>query len=393
MNWDLLFAIIFYGFILLFFLKNKKKFKIQAKILALYRTKLGLNLMDKIAKTFPRLLKFISYISISAGFIGMAFIVVVIIRGTYDLLFNGGAPALAPVLPGVPIPGLSITLGFWHWIIAIFFVAVVHEFSHGVFARLYNIKLKSSGFALFGPVLAAFVEPDEKAMAKKSKKDQLSILSAGPFSNLVWGVIFLLVSSLTAVPLENIFFESDSIIVNMVLEGMPAENAGLKAPFVIHAINGIATPDFERFVKATETFRSDKMVQFVTNDGTYEFKATKDPNNSSKGYVGIASFSENLKIKQNFSFLGKLPYLVLWFNNLIVWLFIINVGIGLFNLLPLSIVDGGRMFYLLALAVVKDDKKAKKIWNYASLFIFLLILINIFPYLWKLFLFLGSLIV
>jgi len=80
MNYDLLFALIFYGLILFFFIKNKKKVKIHAKIIAFYRTKLGLKWMDKIAKTFPRLLGVISYVSIFVGFAGMIFIIIVIVK-------------------------------------------------------------------------------------------------------------------------------------------------------------------------------------------------------------------------------------------------------------------------------------------------------------------------
>lgn len=392
MNYDLLFALIFYGLLLLFFYKNRKKVKITSKIIAMYRTKWGLNWMDKIAKTFPRLLKVISYISIFVGFSGMILISGLIVKGTFNMLFNGGTPALAPVLPGVRIPGLAITLGFWHWILAILFVATVHEFSHGVFARLVGLKLKSSGFALFGPILAAFVEPDEKAMAKKSKKDQLAILSAGPFSNIVWGFIFLLVGILTAVPLQSAFFDSEGIVVNRLIEGMPVELSDLEAPFVIYSINGIETPDDVSFVEATETFKPDKKVSFVTNKGNFEVDAEGHPDDSSKGYVGIADFSLSLKVKEKFSFLGKLPYFIIWLNRFIMWLFIINIGVGLFNLLPLGIVDGGRMFYLAALFFVKDAKLAKKLWTAASLFILLLILINIMPYLKSLFEFLFGLI-
>ena len=47
------------------------------------------------------------------------------------------------LLPGVKvIPGLP-TMSFWHWIVAIFILATVHETCHGIFARLNNVKLKS----------------------------------------------------------------------------------------------------------------------------------------------------------------------------------------------------------------------------------------------------------
>ena len=134
-------AILFYGLILLFFLRNRKKFVVQGRIFAIYRTKLGLNLMDKIGNVFRKPLRILAYLSILVGFAVMFFIVYWLIKGTIALLLiPDAAPAVAPVLPGIKVPGLP-TLGFWHWIIAIFIVAVVHEMSHGVLARVFKIKL------------------------------------------------------------------------------------------------------------------------------------------------------------------------------------------------------------------------------------------------------------
>ena len=45
---------------------------------------------------------------------------------------------------------------------------------------------------VFGPIGGAFVEPDEKLLAKRSRRVQLGIFAAGPFSNLASSVIFLL---------------------------------------------------------------------------------------------------------------------------------------------------------------------------------------------------------
>ncbi|MEK6907612.1 MAG: hypothetical protein AABW45_03735, partial [Nanoarchaeota archaeon] len=157
MNLDLIFALVFYGLLFLFYLKNKNKFEVQNKIFALYKTKLGIKLMDKYSKVAPRFLNILGYLGIIVGFLGMIFILYTIIGGTYTLIRGSilgiqTQPVLAPVLPGLKIPGLP-TLSFWHWIIAIFVVAIIHEFSHGLYARLYNLKIKSSGFAFLGPIL------------------------------------------------------------------------------------------------------------------------------------------------------------------------------------------------------------------------------------------------
>ena len=77
-------------------------------------------------------------------------------------------PKIPPLIPLVPyidkiLPtGLVPPFYFTYWIIAIAIVAVFHEFAHGIFAKIRGIRLKSTGFGFLGPLLAAFVEIDEK---------------------------------------------------------------------------------------------------------------------------------------------------------------------------------------------------------------------------------------
>ena len=52
MNLDIILAIVFYAFLIIYFFKNREKFQVQGKIFAMYKTKLGLKFMDKIAKKF-----------------------------------------------------------------------------------------------------------------------------------------------------------------------------------------------------------------------------------------------------------------------------------------------------------------------------------------------------
>ena len=104
-------------------------------------------------------------------------------------------PPLLPLIPYVPeIFKLNFLPPFYftYWIIAIAVIAICHEFSHGIFARRYGVKIKSTGFGFLGPLLAAFVEPDEKQMQKKPKFQQITILSAGTFANIILTIIFFL---------------------------------------------------------------------------------------------------------------------------------------------------------------------------------------------------------
>jgi len=86
---------------------------------------------------------------------------------------------------------------FTYWIVIIAVIAITHEMAHGILMRLYNVKIKSTGFAFFPwffPVFpAAFVEQDEKSMNKSTKFHQLAILSAGTFANVVTAALFLVI--------------------------------------------------------------------------------------------------------------------------------------------------------------------------------------------------------
>jgi len=393
MNWDLIFVFLFYGLIVWHFTKYRDKWELQGKIVGLYKTKLGIKWMQKIADAFPKTLRFFSGFSVAIGFIGMGFILYFLIVGTYALLFVKDAiPAVAPVLPGVRIPGLP-NLGFWHWIIAIFIVATIHEFSHGVYSKLYKVKIKSSGFALFGPILGAFVEPDEKKLKKKSKFKQLAIFSAGPFSNILMAFVILLFINFVSGPVYAEFYEGTGIVVNNLIPGHAAEASGLETPFTVTNINGHETKNFAEFANSTSDVKPGDTIILETDRGTYTLIAGANPKNESRGFIGIADFNTDVSIKPEMEarYGTFIPKTVNWFSMLFFWLFVVSFGIGLFNLLPLGPIDGGRMFYVGLGYFVKNESKRKNIFMSVTLFCVLLIFINLFPYIWKLFFWIGKL--
>jgi len=424
---DLIFALVFYGCVLLFFFKTRKKWEVQSGILALYRTNVGLRFMEKLAKHDTKKtkritgivffiigtiliiigllssymiitgsgiilfilgilvaipLRWLGYAGIIVGFIGMAFIFVVLLISTFKLFFIENAqPGIAPVLPGVRVTGLP-TLSFWHWIISIFILAVVHEFSHGILARVHKVDVKSSGFGFLGPILLAFVEPDEKEISQSSKKAQLSIFGAGPFSNIILGALSILFFIFILGPVSNMILEYDGIAVSGFTSNYPAEKSGLTLPLVIKSINGIETLEFGSFINATKEITPDQKITLGTDKGVVEIKTVEDPKNSSRGFIGIEGLSQHTKTKENVSaFVGDF---FKWFSLLVMWLFFINIGVGLFNLLPLGPVDGGRMFYVASLAIFKNEKRAKKAWMIAMYLVLFLIFVNLIPWLSKL---------
>lgn len=187
----------------IFLYTNRKNLGREGSLI-LYRAKWGVKLIDYIGKKYKKTLKFLSYVSILVGYILMIAILFLIFQTVYLYLTTPiakivRAPPIVPLIPYFPqIFGLQSFFPpfyFIYFILAIIIVATVHEFSHGIFARRYGIRIKSTGFAFlkyFPLIFGAFVEQDDKDMNKKKKIEQMAVLSAGVFANIIVTLLFFL---------------------------------------------------------------------------------------------------------------------------------------------------------------------------------------------------------
>lgn len=391
-NWDLVFLVLFVFVLYLFYRFNKSKFEVQSKFVFIYKSKLGLKLMDKIAKWPKWLLHAFSVLGIVTGFsgmIGMSYLIIVL---TFKFIMapSVNPPPLSPVIPGVEIPGLGY-ISFFHWIIAIFVVATIHEFSHGFIARFFKVKVKASGFLFFGPILGAFVEPDEKQLAKQSSYKQLSIFAAGPFSNILTGFIFFAILLLIT-PSIGSMYQDKGVQIFSIDANYPAALAGMSAGENILSINNNHVSTIEDFSLLLNNTKPNQKISIGTNLKNYTLTLTSSPDNKQKSFLGIRVQSSGLDIKPDVaSKYGTFwPSAALWIFYLFRWLFLVSVGIALFNLLPMGPLDGGRMFLSALTLIFKDEKKAKVIWITIGIFLLGLIIIDLLPFLKKLILFILS---
>lgn len=196
--YDLVFLGIFLIFVIVFLSTRRKNLQRQG-ILYLYKTKLGINFIDWFAKAFQKPLRVLQYVVLVSGYCLMAGIIWLMTKSTYLYLTTSiaqiiRAPPVFPVIPYFPqifgLESLFPPLYFTYFILALGIIAVVHEFSHGIFARIYKFKIHSTGFAFLGPILGAFVEPDEKQMEKAPKLKQMVVLAAGTFANVIVTILF-----------------------------------------------------------------------------------------------------------------------------------------------------------------------------------------------------------
>lgn len=389
MNLDLILFLVFVILIFLFYLRHKKRFEIQSGVFALYRTRWGLSWMDSVAKKHPRFLKLLTFLGVLVGFVGMIAMTAILVKATLELLFVPEAPpALAPVLPGIKIaPGLP-TLSFLHWIISLIIIAIVHEFSHGVVARLFNIKIKSSGFAFLGPIPAAFVEPDEKQMEKKSRKVQLGVLAAGSFSNILLGLMVIGIA-ITLSPFTNGLLESNGVFIVNLEEGGPLNLSGVSVGENILKINELDVGTVSELSGILTDANPGDEIVLETDKGVYNVLLGE---NEEKAYLGASlSAAEISYTEQALDKYGRgLLDLISWFTQLLFWLWIINIGVGLFNLLPLGPIDGGRML-VVGLTYFMSKENATKVWKAVSFFLLFLLIINLLPWFIRLFNYLMTL--
>ncbi len=381
MNIDTLSIIAFYSALLFLFVKYKSKFTIQG-IIALYKTRLGLRMMNRLARMNHTLLQAFATSGIIVGFLGMAAGFIFLLKETLKFLtVPETVTPLVPLLPGISIPGVPV-LSFWHWIIAIFISAVVHEFSHGVIARFHNIPIKSSGFAFLGPILAAFVEPDDTIMNHKQPKQQLGVLAAGPFSNILLGIAFFLIFNFITAPFFLDSFTGSGITVSTLIDDSPAYEANITVPFTLLKINDQETLNALQFVNATQDIHPGNIVKLETDKGIFELAVAENPGNKSQGFIGLSGFTQELAPAGKAEGKPWLLGIITWANLLVMWLFVINIGIAIFNLLPFSPADGGKMA-LIALQSVFPTR-GKQLWRILQITTISLIVINLLPWVLKL---------
>ncbi len=385
MNVQSIAALVFILIMVIFLFLNRKKIEVQ-KILfpllyfVMYRTRLGLDWMDRIAKRVPRTLHFIGIISIIAGFLGMGLITYELTASTLKLFLTPEAPpSVKPVLP-FEAKGVFF-VPFIYWITAIFLIAAVHEFAHGVMARVYKLNVKSSGFAFLGiifPVIpAAFVEPDEKKIVKKTTSEQLAIFSAGAFANVIFAGLVFLIIAFAINPVASKMIDLTGVKVTSITKESPADIGGITAGELITRINDMPVTTLENFTTTLKKTSPGTRLRIVTNQTSHVLIVGASEKDASKPYLGVMVAQGT---KPNDSFIKRYgentTAFLRWFFGLLYWLFLLNLGIGLFNLVPIGPIDGGRMLHLV-LTTYLPKKTGLKVFSWISFILLAMLLINV----------------
>jgi membrane-associated protease RseP (regulator of RpoE activity) len=250
----------------------------------------------------------------------------------------------------------------------------MHEGGHGIVAALEKIKIKTGGFAIFIAMFAGFVEPDEEEFEKAKKISKLRVIGAGATSNvlfaLVLGVILLTNPFFAMVlpePLLSIFYElPEGVLILSIIENSGAEQAGLLANDIITSINGIPILSPVDFPSLNP---GDTATVSVLRDGQpldFGLTVMPAPDDPERGLIGIMR-------DNSFAYTPVMNFIE-WndptVSMFLLWLWMISFFIGIINMLPLPILDGGKFIHIIIDKRFSDKAVKTTMWAiYAFTFI------------------------
>lgn len=384
---QLIFAAVFFAALALFLLLKRRHVIVEWLIfpvvyMAMYRAGWGIKAMDSIAGRLRPLLKALGVVAVVIGFIGMGLISYQLVKNLSEIVTRSSSGSSVGIIQpfAKDVPG-TIFVPFIYFIISIFIIAVLHEFSHGVMARVHKCKVKSSGFAFLGLVIpiipAAFVEPCEKEMSRKSRMAQLSILAAGAVSNILCAAAVLMLIVYVSEPLVRSMVTPLGVEVVKVEKDSPAELAGLHLGELITSINDVQILDSKAMVEYLGARSPGDALKIGTNVSSHAAVLSAHPDGSGRPYMGfqvVNRFVVSDAAKASYG--SYLADSVLWISGLLFWLFNLSLGIGLFNLVPLGPIDGGKMLRI-GLSSWFEDSMAHRLWIAISVAFFSAILLNV----------------
>lgn len=341
--------------------------------LIMWKTKRLRGFINGIANLLPKFWKWFMTVGLVICYGAMALMTYALLQSLSTIV---EAPQVSIILPGVEMPGSTIFVPFSYGLLALATVLIVHEFSHGIMSRVEGINIKSIGLLIFTILPGAFVEPDEDELKEASRLARLRVYTAGSMANITLAVIALLIcGAISTMVIPNDFSE-DGIEITRVIEDSPA-NGVLKEGMILKSIDNQSVGSSNEYLNIVGNTTPNNNLSIVTDQGEYVLTLDKNPRNESRGFIGIQAGKHYVINPEVSSVWGnQLPWVWFSLSELFQWIFILNIGIGLFNLLPMKPLDGGHMFEIL-LSYRLNEETYKPIVKAVSIILAIIIVVSI----------------
>jgi membrane-associated protease RseP (regulator of RpoE activity) len=331
-----------------------KNYKVQdALIRVLGRTRRGIRVFADV--------------SVIAGFLMMGFAFWFLFSNITNFFVQPTEFAELTVL----IPGVTLTSGsaIMYFLLSIPIVLVVHEGAHGIVGVMEKIGIKTGGFAIFIAMFAGFVEPDEEQFSKAKKISRLRLIGAGPTSNVIFAfalgaILFTnpMFAMIVPEPFLSSFYEEaeDGVLVLSLIDGGGAQQAGIQENDVIIKINDVNIASAVDLQK-NPLEPGDTVDVTILRDGSqivFPVTIMASPDDPERGLIGIMRNDQPPTPIYNIIDWGLDTPMGFQFSMFLLWLWMISFFIGIINMLPLPILDGGKFIH-----TIIDGKISEKAVN------------------------------
>jgi membrane-associated protease RseP (regulator of RpoE activity) len=374
--------------------------------LILIHTPFGLAFFDKVAKSRAAKVyaDFNTYLmpAITA-------LAIFLIIGSLMVLFANSTArqsvAQAGPTANLLIPGLNQYLPITYGWLALVITIIIHEAGHGIVARVYNIRVDSTGIVLFLVIpIGAFVNIERDELNRATLKQKSAVLTAGPLNNMILAGASLVALFFVISTLSPVLSDADSpqfgATIFSVNDGSLAQSIGLTPHSVLQSIGGeniLRSEDVTRLLRSHlgQTVEmtwidpsGNKVTKDVTlpsavepgkpilgvNAATVDTKAVLERYKGAFGQnplalllpptiqPGAVPYSDPMAPNYQSSVFGS--YLVFApIANILFWSWFINFNVGIFNALPIGPLDGGQLYG----ALIEKKAKSKAIAKNANM--------------------------
>jgi len=350
-----------------------EKYGFELKAYSLVYKNKGVNdTLIKVLGRTKRSVKVFADLSVIAGFIMMGFAFYFLLNNVSNyFVAQSNFSELTVLIPGVT---LTSPEAITYFLLSIPIVLVMHEGAHGIVAALEKIKIKTGGFAIFIAMFAGFVEPDEEEFEKAKKISKLRVIGAGATSNVLFAIVLgiimltnpvfgMIVESipLFGEPILNTFYElSSGVLILSTMENSGAEQAGLLGNDIITSINDIPIRGPADFPILDP---GDTATVSILRDGQemeFGVEIMSSPDDPERGLIGIMrDNSIPYKPVMNFIDWSNVDFNISMF---LLWLWMISFFIGIINMLPLPILDGGKFIHSIIDKRISDKSVNVVMW-------------------------------
>jgi len=343
---------------------EKYGFELKAYSLV-YKNKSVNSVLLKILGRTRRGIRIFADVSVISGFIMMGFAFWFLLNNVSNyFVAQAEFSELTVLIPGVTLTSAS---SITYFLLSIPVVLVIHEGAHGIVAALEKIKIKTGGFAIFIAMFAGFVEPDEEEFEKAKKISKLRVIGAGATSNVIFAFVLgaiLLTNPFFAMvlpePLLSVFYDlPDGVLILSIMENSGAEQAGLLANDIITSINGIPIRSPIDFPSLNPGEIANVGILRDSQSLDFGVEIMSSPEDSERGLIGIMR-DNSFAYKPVMNFIEWNDPNVSMF---LLWLWMISFFIGIINMLPLPILDGGKFIHTIIDKKISDKSVNIVMWG------------------------------